>query len=53
MAVVKNGQTALGEMEKNLSEEQHCLEKHIIEYDEKVLEKEHLITKVRVYIFCL
>jgi hypothetical protein len=53
MATVKEEQKALGEMEKNLSVEQHCLEKHVIEYDEKVMEKEHLITKVNIYIFLI
>lgn len=53
MATVKEEQIALGEIEKNLAEEQNDVEKQKIEYDEKVTKKEDLIAKVSVYIIIL
>lgn len=53
MTTVKEEQIALEEMEINLMKEQNCLEKQKTEYDEKVTKKEHLITKVSVYVIYL
>lgn len=46
MAKVKEEQIALKELEENLSKKQILLEKQKLDYDEKIIKKEHLITKV-------
>lgn len=46
MVIVKEEQKALINIEENLTEKQHFLEIQKLEYDEKNVIKEHLITKV-------
>lgn len=46
MAIVREEQIALRDIEGKLTEKQNLLEKQKLEYDEKVMKKEYLITKV-------
>lgn len=46
MATVQEEQKSIGELEVDLTEKQNLLEKQKLEYDERVVEKEHLIAKV-------
>lgn len=46
MAIIKEEQETLIRIEESLFEKQNFLDKQKLEYDEKILKKEHLITKV-------
>lgn len=46
MAIVREQQIALIDIEGKLTEKQNLLEKQKLEYDEKIMKKEYLITKV-------
>lgn len=46
MATVQEEQISLGELEVDLTEKQNLLERQKLEYDERIIEKEHLIAKV-------
>lgn len=46
MAKVKEEQTSLKDLEENLTKKQSLLEQQKLDYDENIIKKEQLITKV-------
>jgi len=46
MAKVKEEQISFKELEENLTKKQSLLEQQKLDYDEKIIKKEQLITKV-------